>query len=144
MLFAVESDTENYRNFCTLKLFTKGHLPIVIDPKQVFINLTKTATILVEFSFNKIMFRQINGIACGVVGSITANIFFGYHKPNLFNKIFKPIVYLCYKDAVFFFFHEPNDLEKNLNSFNLLMPYLKFTNEIKVNNYLTFFEPTCY
>ena len=51
----------------TIKICTKtlydGHLPTPVIPKHVFIKLMKTATTSVEFSFNNIMYRQIDGVA---------------------------------------------------------------------------------
>ena len=44
---------------CTKTLYD-GHLPTPIIPKHVFIELMKTATTLVEFSFNNIMYKQID------------------------------------------------------------------------------------
>ena len=42
----------------------------------------------VEFSFNNIMYRQIDGVAIGSsLGPTLANIFAGFCKANLFTKI---------------------------------------------------------
>ena len=72
---------------CTKTLYD-GHLPNPIIPKHVFIELMKTATTSVEFSFNNIMYRQIDGVAMGSpLGPTLANIFVGYYESKLSNKI---------------------------------------------------------
>ena len=65
----------------------------------------KTATALVEFSFNNIMYRQIDGVSMGSpLGPALANIVVGYYESKLFNEISKPIVYCRYVDHTFLFF----------------------------------------
>ena len=79
------------------KTLCDGHLPTPVIPKHVFIELMKTATTSVEFSFNNIMYRQIDGVAMGSpLGPALANIFVGYYESKLFNKISKPTVYCRY------------------------------------------------
>ena len=97
---------------CTKTLYD-GHLPTPVVPKHVFIELMKTATTSVEFSFNNIMYRQIDGVAVGSpLGPALENIFVGYYESKLFNKISKPTVYCRYLDETFPFF------TKKLNSKN--------------------------
>ena len=97
---------------CTKTIYD-GHLPTPVLPKHVFIELIKTATTSVEFSFNNIMYKQIDGVAMGSpLGPALANIFVGYYESKLFNKISKPTVYCCYVDDTFSLFH------KKLNSKN--------------------------
>ena len=43
----------------------RRRLPTPVIPKHVFIALMKTATTSVEFSFNNILYRQIDGVAMG-------------------------------------------------------------------------------
>ena len=50
---------------CTKTLYD-GHLPTPVIPKHVFIELMKTATTSVEFSFNNIMYRQIDELLWAV------------------------------------------------------------------------------
>ena len=61
---------------CTKTLYA-GHLPTPVIPKHVFIELIKTATTCtsVEFSFNNIMYRQIDEVAMGsLLGPALASI----------------------------------------------------------------------
>ena len=51
--------------FCTKTLYD-GHLSTPVIPKHVFNEVIKTATTSVEFSFNNIMYRQIDGVAMAV------------------------------------------------------------------------------
>ena len=101
----------------TIEICTKthydGHLPTPVIPKHVFIELMKIATISVEFSFNNIMYRQIDGVAMGSpLGPALANIVVGYYKSKLFNDISKSTVYCRYVDDTFPF------STKKLNSKN--------------------------
>ena len=62
-------------------------------PESVFKHLINFATSSVEFSFNNIMYRQIDGVAMGSsLGPTLANIFVGFCECNLFNKIDRPHV----------------------------------------------------
>lgn len=50
-------------------------------PEKVFFELMKFATSSVEFSFDNIMYWQIEGVALGsLLGPALANIFVGFHK----------------------------------------------------------------
>ena len=101
----------------------------------------KTATTLVEFSFDNIMYRQIDGVAMGSpLGPALANIFFGYYESKLFNEISKPTVYCRYVDDTFSLFHKETEFQKFLNCLNSLHSSLKFTNEIETNNSLPFLD----
>ena len=101
----------------------------------------KTATTSVEFSFNNIMFRQIDGVAMGSpLDPALANIFVGYYESKLFNEISKPTVYCRYVDDTFSLFHKETEFQKFLNCLNLLHLSLKFTNEIETHNSLPFLD----
>ena len=125
---------------CTETLYD-GHLPTPVIPKHVFIELMKIAATPVEFSFNKIMYRKIDGVAIGSpLGPALANIFVGYYESKLFNKISKPTVYCRYVDDTFSLFQRETDFQKFLNCFNSLHPSLKLTNEIEINSSLPFLD----
>ena len=64
-----------------------------------------TATASVEFSFNNILYRKIDGVAMGsLLGTALANRVVGYYESKLFNEISKPIAYCRYVDHTFLFF----------------------------------------
>ena len=61
------------------------------------------ATKNLRFSFNDLLFRQIDGIAMGSPsGPFFANIFFGYYENNLLcSSQTKPLAFYKYVDNVF-------------------------------------------
>ena len=110
-------------------------------PKAVFIELMKSATSGVEFSFNNIMYKQTNGVAMGSpLGPALANIFVGFYKEKLFSQISKPSTYFRYVDDTFAIFRNEEDSENFFNQLNYLDPSLKFTFENKKNNCISFLD----
>ena len=62
----------------------------------------QTATFSIEFSFNNIMHRQIDGSAIGsLLGPSLANIFIRYYEALLFKRVNKPLIYYPYVDDSF-------------------------------------------
>ena len=97
---------------CTKTLYD-GHLPTPVIPKHVFIELMKTATTSVEFSFNNIMYRQIDGVGMSSpLGPALENIFVGYYESS-FLIIFQNLPYTVVTLMTPFPF-----LKKKLNSKN--------------------------
>ena len=77
---------------CSDVLF-RSSLPKPTFPESVFKHLMNFATSSVEFSFNNIMYRQIDGVSMGSsLGPTLANIFVGFCEANLFTKI---VLSLC-------------------------------------------------
>ena len=108
-------------------------------PKAVFIELMKSATSGVEFSFNNIMYKQTNGVAMGSpLGPALANIFVGFYEEKLFSQITKPSTYFRYVVDTFAIFRNEEDSENFFNQLNYLDPSLKFTFKNKKNNCLSF------
>ena len=71
---------------CTKTLYDSC-LPTPVIPKHVFIELIKTTTTSVEFSFNNIMYRQIDGVAMGSpFGPALADIFVAIMNQNFSMK----------------------------------------------------------
>ena len=127
-------------NICAEALYD-GKLPTPIIPKHVFVELMKIATTSVEFSFDNIMYKQIDGVAMGSpLGPALANIFVGYHESKLFSKLSKPIVYCRYVDDTFVIFNNELDFDNFFNNLNLLHPALQFTFEKENNSSLPFLD----
>ena len=78
---------------CADALYSSEHPPAPF-PRQIFVELMEMATSCVEFSFNDIMHRQIDGVAMGSpLGPALANIFVGYYESKLFQTTSKPEMY---------------------------------------------------
>ena len=93
--------------------------------KAVFIELMKSATSGVEFSFNDSMYKQTDVVAMGSpLGPALVNIFVGFYEEKLFSQKSKPFTYFRYVDDTFF------------KQLNCLYPSLKFTFEKEKNNCL--------
>ena len=69
----------------------RSSLPKPTFPESVFKHLMNFATSYVEFSFNNIMYWQIDDV---VMGPTLANIFVGFCEANLFTKIDCPLPHL--------------------------------------------------
>ena len=75
-----------------------------VIPKDVFVELMKSATSLVEFSFNNTMYKQTDRVALGSpLGPALANIFVGYYE-KLFSQTQKSPTYFTYVDDTFAIF----------------------------------------
>ena len=98
--------------------------------RKVFIELTEMRISSVEFSFNDIMYRQIDGVAMSSpLGPALANIFVGYYETKLFQTISKPAMCYRYMDDTFVVFNNENQCEVFLERLNSLHPSLRFTME---------------
>ena len=118
---------------CADALYSSEHPPAPF-PRQIFVELMEMATSSVEFSFNDIMHRQIDGVAMGSpLGPALANIFAGYYKSKLFQTTSKPEMYCCYMDDTFVVFSNEDECDLFLDSLNSLHPSLRFTFEKESN-----------
>ena len=106
-------------------------------PRAVFVELMQTATSSVEFSFNNIMHRQVDGVAMGSpLGPSLAIIFVGYYEALLFKRVNKPLMYYRYVDDTFAVFND----EEFFSHLNSLHPSLRFTFEKECNWTLPFLD----
>ena len=98
------------------------------------------ATKSVSFSFNEIMYRQIDGVSMGcLLGPILANIFVGFQERHLFDRFPKPFTYLRYVDDTFVSFRSRNDALSFFDKLNKSHSFLRFTME-EENNKLHFWD----
>ena len=110
-------------------------------PKEMFVELMHSATSRVEFSFDNIIYRQVDGVAMGSpLGPALANIFLGYYEEKLFSEIFKPAVYFRYVDDTFAIFRSEKDSEEFLTRLNNLHSSLRFTFAKEKNSSLPFLD----
>ena len=110
-------------------------------PKDVFVELMKSATSSVEFSFNNTMYKQTDGLAMeSSLGPALANIFVGYHEEKLFSQMQKSPTYFRYIDETFAIFDHETEADEFLTKLNCLHPCLKSTFEKKKNICLPFLD----
>ena len=101
----------------------------------------QTAISSVEFSFNNILHRQIDGVAMGSpLGPSLANIFVGYYEALLFKRVNKPLMYYRYVDDTFAVFTDEDECNEFFSHLNSLYPSLRFTLEKECNGTLPFLD----
>ena len=125
---------------CLKALYDQSNSQPVI-PKNVFVELMKSATSSVEFSFNSTMYKQTDGVAMGSpLGPALANIFVGYYEEKLFSQTQKPPTYFRYVDDTFAIFNHKAEADEFLTKLNCLHPSLKFTFEKEKGKCLPFLD----
>ena len=101
------------------------------------------ATAQTHFSFEDMMYDQVDGVAMGSpLGPVLANIFMGHHEDNWLNNYqqSKPVYYKRYVDDIFCLFNEFEDSQHFLNFINSQHPNIKFTVELAINGILPFLD----
>ena len=99
------------------------------------------ATSSVEFSFNNIIHRQIDGVAMGSPLDLSlANIFVDNHKALLFKMVNKLLKYDRYVDDTFAAFNNKDECKEFFSQPNSLHPWLCFIFEKEWNRTLLFFN----
>ena len=113
---------------CSEALYDQSDIQPVI-PKDVFVELMKSATPSVEFSFNNTMYKQTDGVAMGpTLGPTLANICVGYYEEKLFSQT-QPATYFRYVDDTFAIFDHKAEVDEFPTKLNCLHLSLRFTFE---------------
>ena len=119
-------------SICADFLYCSRLTSIPSFPESVFVKLIELATKSVSFSFNDIMYRQVDGISMGSpLGPILAEIFVRFLKPN---------IYLRYVDDTFACFSSCNEALSFIHCLNDLYPSLTFTMDEEEDNKLPFLD----
>ena len=106
-----------------------------------FILLMKLATEEVEFSFNNIMYRQVDGIAMGSpLGPTLANIFMGYLEYKILPDFDLECKYVRYVDDCFIISNSEKVSSLLFDKFISIDNSIKFTEENEKDNQLSFLD----
>ena len=125
---------------CLAALYDESDSQPVI-PKDVFVELMKSATFSVEFSFNNTMYKQTDGVAMGSpLGLALPNIFVRYYEEKLFSQTQKPPTYFRYVDNTFAIFDHEAEADEFLTKLNCLHSSLKFTFKKEKDKCLPFLD----
>ena len=120
-------------------LYDESDLQPVI-PKDVFVELIKSATSSIEFSFNNTTYKQTDGVPIGSLDPALANIFVGCYEEKLFSQTQKPPTYFRYVDETFAIFNHKAEADEFLTKLNCLHSSLKFTFEKEKGKCLPFLD----
>ena len=125
---------------CSEALYDDSDLQPVI-PKDVFVELMKSAISSVGFSFNNTMYKRTDGVSMGSpLGPALANIFVGCYEEKLFSQTQKPPTCFRYVDDTFAIFDHEAEANKFLTKLNCLHPSLKFTFQKEKGKCLPFLD----
>ena len=107
----------------------------------MFVELMKSATSSVEFSFNNTMYKQTDRVVMGSpLGVALANIFVGCYEKKLFSQTRKSPINFRYVDDTFAIFNYKIEANKFLTRLNCLNPSLRFTFEKEKGKCLPFLD----
>ena len=125
---------------CSDVLYGDSDLQPLI-PRDVFVELMKSAISSVEFNFNNTMYKQTDRVAMGSpLGPALAIIFVGYYQEKLFSQTQKPRTYFRYVDDTFAIFDHEAEASGFLTKLNCLHPSFKFTFEKEKGKCLPFLD----
>ena len=127
-------------NICADMLYWKYLTPPDIT-EVVFVELMKFTTTYVKFSFNNIMYWQVDGIS---MGPTVDGIFVGFPEVELFSKYKAPVVYFHYMDYTLCVFGRETEAGKFFSHLNSMNPALGFFLEKENNFTLPFLDVLVY
>ena len=109
-------------------------------PEKLMYKLLLKATTEVEFSFEGVMYRQVDGVAMGSpLGPVLANVFVGYCETKIGTEHW-PAFYDRFVDDTFAIFDNEERSQEFHQRLNELHPALKFTVERETNEQLPFMD----
>ena len=108
--------------------------------EAAFRHLMLSVTTGVEFSFNDVMYKQVDGVAMGSpLGPVLANIFVVYCECKIDESLW-PAFYVRFVDDSFTHFDSVESSELFLDVLNSLHPSLRFTCEHEQSSKLSFLD----
>ena len=112
-------------DICTNTIYSEQDVIEGIN-KEEFQNLLSLATKESYFIFNKVLYKQKDGVAIGSpLGPILTNAFLCFYERKYLEECpseFKPVFYRRYVDDIFVLFKSTDHLEKFCNYFNTCHP----------------------
>ena len=125
---------------CLDTLYRDEQTPKPALPEKLLKTLLVKVTTEVEFRFDGVMYRQMDGMAMGSpLGPVLANIFMGFWEANLPDERW-PLFYNRFVNDTFSVFDSEVDSVEFYHLLNALLPALKFTVEGEVGNRLPFMD----
>ena len=127
-------------DICADALYRSDDAEPMTISEDSFRKLLRMVTSGVEFSFDGIMYRQIDGVAMGSpLGPVLANIFVGFCESSIPDADWPPL-YCRFVDDSFAYFDKREDSDRMMQILNDLHPSLKFTCEHEVDGRLPFLD----
>ena len=109
-------------------------------PESLLRKLLLKATTEVEFSFDGVIYKQIDGVAMGSpLGPVLANIFVGFCESTVDSGSW-PLLYNRFVDDTFSIFNSEEESLDFFHVLNGLHPNLRFTMEAEANGQLPFMD----
>ena len=112
-------------DICTNTIYSEQDVIEGIN-KEEFQNFLSLATKESYFIFNKVLYKQKDGVAMGSpLGPILPNAFLCFYERKYLEECpseFKPVFYRRYVDDIFVLFKSTDHLEKFCNYFNTCHP----------------------
>ena len=125
---------------CLDTLYRDENLAPPTIPEPLFRKLLMKATTEVEFSFDGLIYQQIDGVAMGSpLGPVLANIFVGYCESKIESPHW-PLLYCRFIDDTFSLFDNESESRDFFRELNELHPALCFTVEGETNSRLPFLD----